>query len=307
MNVQNIDLNLFVVFDVIYSERNLTRAAERLHVTQPAVSNALRRLRDLFDDPLFVRGPEGMTPTPAARNMAGQVRESLQLLEIAASRQQEFDPAVSDKNVVVSMGDLAQILLLPRLIDKLQREAPGVSLDCVTLPRTDLELELASGSVDIAVDVPMPTARHLGQRPLLRDRYVCVVSDDHPLAGKTPSLDDYLALKHVHVSGRRRGIGHVDIALGRVGRQRNIHLRLQSHTAVLELLSGSDLAVTMPLALAKHYSLTWLELPFVVDGLHWQLLWHKSADEDPANRWLRDLVAGGLLIRSRPRAEYHGR
>jgi DNA-binding transcriptional LysR family regulator len=290
MQLQQIDLNLFVVFDTLYSERSVTRAAERLHITQPAVSNALRRLRDLFGDNLFVRSPEGMTPTPVAESVAGGIRDSLRLLQGSIAKIGKFDPAGSQRNFVISLSDLAQTLLLPRLVDTISRQAPGVTLECVNVARGDIELELGSGRVDIALDVPNPTARQLHQQHLMRDRYVCAISATHPLAGKTLTLDEYLACKHIHLSGRRRGLGHVDIALGRLGLKRNIHLWLRDYTTATAILEGSDLALTLPRRLARHYGLTALELPFVVEALDWCLFWHRSADEEPSNHWLRERV-----------------
>ena len=124
----------------------------------------------------------------------------------------------------------------------------------------------------------------------MRDRYVCAVSEAHPLAGTDLSLEDYLTCEHIHLSGRRRGLGHVDIALGRLGLKRNIHLWLRDYTTATAILRDGDLALTLPRRLARHYDLTSLELPFVVEALDWCLFWHRSADEEPSNRWLREQV-----------------
>ncbi len=290
MQLQQIDLNLFVVFDTLYTERSVTRAAERLHITQPAASNALKRLRDLFGDTLFVRSPQGMTPTPLAENVAGGIRDSLRLLQGSIAKIGEFDPAASQRNFVISLSDMAQTLLLPRLVDAIGRQAPAVTLECVNVVRRDVELELSSGRIDVALDVPNPTARQLNQAQLMRDRYVCAVSKTHSLADTDMTLEAYLACKHIHLSGRRRGLGHVDIALGRLGLKRNIHLWLRDYTTASAILRDSDLVLTLPRRLAQHYGLTTLELPFVVETLDWCLFWHRSADEEPSNRWLRERV-----------------
>jgi DNA-binding transcriptional LysR family regulator len=272
------------------TERSVTRAAERLHITQPAVSNSLRRLRDLFGDALFVRSAAGMTPTPVAENVARGIRDSLRLLQGSIASIGEFDPVDSRQNFVISLSDMAQTLLLPRLFDTISRQAPGVTLECVNVARGEVELELAAGRIDIALDVPNPTARQLNQLHLMRDRYVCAVSTHHPLAGESLSLDDYLACKHIHVSGRRRGLGHVDIALGRLGLKRSIHLWLRDYATATAIEKESDLALTLPYRLALQYGLTTAELPFVVEALDWCLFWHRSADEEPSNRWLRERV-----------------
>jgi len=290
MRLQHIDLNLFVVFDTLYSERSVTRAAERLHITQPAVSNALRRLRDAFDDVLFVRSPEGMVPTPIARAAAEGVRNALRQLQVTVSAIGRFDPAESRRSFVISLSDMAQTLLVPRLARIMTAEAPNVTLKCVNIPRPDIELELASLRIDIALDVSNPTARQLRQEQLLRDRYVCALAESHPLFGKKPTLEQYLGFRHIHVSGRRRGLGHVDIALGRLGLKRNIRLWLGDYSTAATVLQGSEYVLTLPRTFARHFALHTVELPFVVQSLDWCLFWHRSADDEASIVWLRNKV-----------------
>ena len=290
MRLQQIDLNLFVVFDTLYSERSVTRAAERLHITQPAVSNALRRLRDVFDDVLFVRSPDGMVPTPIAEAAAEGVRNALRQLQGSVSAIGKFEPAESRRGFVISLSDMAQTLLVPRLARILAAEAPNVTLKCVNIPRRDIELELASLRIDIALDVPNPTARQLGQEQLLRDRYVCALPESHPLFGKEPTLEQYLGFRHIHVSSRQRGLGHVDIALGRLGLKRNIQLWLRDYSTATTVLQGSEYVLTLPRIFARHFALDAVELPFVVQSLDWCLFWHRSADDEASIAWLRNKV-----------------
>ena len=291
MQLRQIDLNLFVVFDTLYNERSVTRAAERLHITQPAVSNSLRRLRDLFGDALFVRSVGGMTPTPLAESLAAGVRDSLRLLQGSIASVGEFEPGNSRRNFVISMSDIGQTLLLPGLVQETVQDAPGVTLECVSVARRDIERELASGRIDVALDVPNPTARQLHQQNLMRDRYVCAMSRRHPLAGTALSLPNFLQGKHIHVSGRRRGVGHIDIALGRLGLKRRIHVWLRDYATAAAILRDSGLMLTLPRRLARHYGLEAFELPFVAEGIDWCLFWHRNADEDAANRWLRQRIA----------------
>lgn len=290
MHLQQIDLNLFVVFDTLYSERSVTRAAERLHITQPAVSNALRRLRDVFDDALFVRSPEGMVPTPIAETAAEGIRNALRQLQGSIGAIGKFDPAESRRSFVISLSDMAQTLLVPRLAGIMATEAPSVTLKCVNIPRQDIELELASLRIDIALDVPNPTARQLGQEQLLRDRYVCALPASHSSSGKKPTLEQYLAFRHIHVSGRRHGLGHVDIALGRLGLKRNVQLWLRDYNTAAAVLQDSEYALTLPRIFARHFALPTVELPFVVQSLDWCLFWHKSADDEASIGWLRNKV-----------------
>jgi len=290
MSLPKADLNLFVVFDAVYSERNLTRAARLLHVTQPAVSNALKRLRATFGDELFVRTPRGVEPTPAADEAAPRVREALRLLGESLTEGADFSPATSSRSFAVGMHDVDEAILVPRLMEKLGRRAPGVTVQCYEVPRRDLERELASGGLDLAVDIPLYSVPQLRRRPFSTEHYVCVVRSDHPAARTKMTLDAYLALEHLHVSSRRRGVGHVDMALEHLGRQRRIHLRMKSYVAAPKVVESTDLALTIPRSLAALYDLEILELPFAVDPLEQYLYWHRNSDQDRGNGWLREVL-----------------
>lgn len=292
MRLNKVDLNLFVVFDVIYTERNLTRAGEVLCLTQPTVSNALSRLRKTFNDELFVRTPQGMIPTPVTENIIGRVRDALQLLDTSVLEGDEFDPTVSERAFRVSMNDVTEALLLPELMDDLGRLAPHMSVESYYSPRRELPLALSSGQLELAIDITGVANAQLCHAPLFRERYVCVIRPDHPGVGDTLSLRQYLNLGHIHVSSRRQGQGLVDLELGKMGHQRQIQLRLQHYLVVPEILRRSDLALTVPSHFARKTDLRVLELPFVLPALESYLLWHKSADGDQANRWLRQQIIG---------------
>ena len=304
MKLDRVDLNLFIVFDTIYSERNLTRAAEVLSVTQPAVSNALTRLRDVFDDQLFIRKPRGMEPTPVADNIIEPVRQALTLLNFSINEGAYFDPARTQKTFHLSMNDLSEMLLLPPMIQRLRELAPQVEVRSYYVAREELVKEFASGQVDIAIDVPLINHPDLLHQPISQEHYVCVLRPGHPLltAGhktkkrKPISLEDYLALEHVHVSSRRSGSGYVDMALSKLGHQRKLAVRVQHYMAAPEIISGSDMALTVPRALAKRLALPSVELPFELASLDWHMYWHKSADNDRANRWLREQLVASLGV-----------
>src|SRR5262245_22883138 len=153
VNLAQMDLNLFVVFDVVYTEANLTRASEILHVTQPAVSNALARLRDTFGDALFVRSGRRMVPTAVAQNLIGPVRESLRRLKAGTDAQFRFHPATSDRVFHLAVRDVADSIVLPALVPRLRERAPKVRLQCHELERRELEPELAAGKLDLAIDI----------------------------------------------------------------------------------------------------------------------------------------------------------
>jgi DNA-binding transcriptional LysR family regulator len=287
MRLNQVDLNLFVIFETIYAKRNLTRAAEVLCISQPAVSNALARMRKTFNDQLFVSTPQGMVPTPVAQNIVGRVGEALQLLNASVQEADQFVPGSAEKVFQVSMNDLTETLMLPALGDVLQREAPGIRIESYFSNRRDVVRELATGALDLAIDAPLISDPQLCHGPLMSERYVCMLRRGHPLAGRALTLESYLALGHIHISSRREGLGHVDAALNRLGKQRNIRMRVQHYMVAPQIALRTDLALTAPLGLIQGIDAVQLELPFALPAMEWHLYWHRSADRDQANAWLR--------------------
>ncbi len=292
MRLQQVDLNLFVVFDAIYANRSLTRAADVLCITQPAVSNALARMRRLFNDQLFVSTHKGMVPTPVAESIVGQVAEALRLLHVSVQEGHSFVPASANKTFRVSMSDLAETLMLPALGQVLQVEAPGITVESYFTPRADLARELSSGLLDLAVDAPLLNDPQLNHRAVMSSRHVGMVRKGHPLAGKAISLDDYLAAGHVHVSSRRQGLGYVDTALGKMGHQRRIQTRVQHYLVAPQIVMQSDLILSAPVDLCEQYDAHIFELPFPLLPMELRMYWPRTADHDQAGQWLRDTLAG---------------
>lgn len=291
MHLTRIDLNLFVVFDAIYAERNLTRAAAVLNVTQPAVSNALSRLRDTFEDRLFEKAGRSMVPTPVAQNLIGPVRQALRLLQSSVEQRDRFDPATAEKVFNIAARELTSGLLLPDLMRRLPRLAPRVKVQCHEVDRGQIATELAAGTLDLAIDIPNLDKARLNSIELQRDRYVCVLRRGHPAAADPLTLDRFLALQHVTASSRRRGRGYVDLALARLGRQTDTVLRLQDYPSAFHVVTQTDLALCAPASFAERYDVDRLELPFEVAPLVSLLYWHKNAEHDGANLWLRGLIA----------------
>jgi DNA-binding transcriptional LysR family regulator len=290
MRAPKLDLNLFVVFEAIYDKRNLTRAAETLFITQPAVSNALARMRKAFADPLFVSTPTGMVPTPLSENIIGRVREALQLLETSATEGDVFVPAASERTFRVSMPDLTEAILLPALGEVLQQQAPGMRIESYFTPRSEVAAALATGKIDFAIDVPLIDDPQLHQAPLGSDRYACMLRHDHPFAADTLTMDDYLALGHIQVSSRRQGSGLVDAELHKLGKRRQMQMRVQHYMVAPLIALRTDLALTAPVQLLQRYDARILELPFPLPDLAWHLYWHRSGEQDQANRWVRGEV-----------------
>lgn len=291
MRLDRIDLNLFVVFDAIYQERSVTQVARRLNLTQPAISNSLARLRETFDDQLFVRTPEGMTPTPVADSVIGDVRKALALLGKSVGVSARFDALTSEKVFRLGMNDLAESLILPHLRIRMAELAPHTSISCYYYDRETAAAELKAGNLDLLLDVPIFNARELESTRLAEFPYAVMMNPTHKLAKKKLNLENYLQAEHLHVSSRRKGRGQVDIALHSLGKNRRVAMRLQNYQVAGRVAEESDLLWTTPKAMAQLSNLVQKEAPFKIEPLTWNLFWHRSADDDPANRWIRTIIS----------------
>ena len=291
MNLKETDLNLFIAFDVIYTEKNLTKAGQVLGITQPAVSNALSRLRELFGDDLFIRTSKGMIPTPVANQIIKDVRNALSLIQNTISETEKFDPSIAEMTFKISIGDSSEYRLLPLLIKELAEIAPRIKVETYLTPRKDAPRELASGSIDFSIDPPVHTDPHLRHEKIYEEDYVMIVRKDHPILSlKEITIEDYLKLSHIHISNRKTGLGHVDMALYRLGLSRDISLRAQHFLVAPYIVEQSDLAITTTKGFAVDRDLAWRELPFEIEPLILHLYWHEAKDSDPSTKWMKDLM-----------------
>ena len=291
MNLKETDLNLFIAFDVIYTEKNLTKAGQVLGITQPAVSNALSRLRELFDDELFIRTSKGMIPTPVANQIINDVRSALSLIQNTISDTEKFDPSTADMTFKISIGDSSEYRLLPLLIKELAEVAPKIKVETYLTPRKDAPRELASGTIDFSIDPPVHSDPHLKHEKIYEEDYVMIVRKDHPILGKKEiTIQDYLDLSHIHISNRKTGLGHVDMTLYRLGLSRDISLRAQHFLVAPYIVEQSDLAITTTKGFAVDRNLAWRELPFEIDPLVLHLYWHEANDSVPSSKWMKDLM-----------------
>ncbi|HEY2338776.1 MAG TPA: LysR family transcriptional regulator [Burkholderiales bacterium] len=291
MNVQDVDLNLLRVFDAVLNERGVTPAAARLGLTQPAVSNALARLRAVFGDALFVRTPGGMDATPFARQLAEPVRQALALLESALAHGPGFDPATSTRAFRFYMSDLGQIEFLPPLIERVQRAAPGVRLEAAALDVENIGAALAAGALDLAVGFLPGLVAPVGRTPLFRDPYVCLMRADHPIRSLTKKT--FLDASHVLVT--YRGGHHViEEAFERAGLARRIALRVPHFTVVPMVLERTDLILTLPARVARVYEkrgrFKSLPSPVAIPPADVAVHWHERFEADAGNRWLREQI-----------------
>ena len=291
MNVRDLDLNLLRVFDAVLRERGVTAAAGRLGLTQPAVSNALARLRALFGDALFVRTAAGMDATPFARELGEPVRQALALLESALAHGPGFDPASSSRAFRFYMSDLGQVEFLPPLLEHVQREAPGVRLEAVALDLEDITESLAAGALDLAVGFLPGLGPPVRRRALFRDPYVCLMRADHPIGSLTKKR--FLEASHALVTYRG---GHrvIEEALERAGLSRRIALRVPHFTVAPMVLERTDLILTLPARVARVFerrgNLKSLPPPVPIPPAEVAVHWHERFEGDPGNRWLRELM-----------------
>ncbi len=297
VHVSRIDLNLFAVFDAIYSEGGVTRAAAKLNLTQPAISHALGRLRDMFGDPLFQRQGQRLVPTTVARNIIEPVRRALRSLEATLHETSHFDPASTVRHFTIGMRDILEATVLPQLVARISA-SPGIALSSHRFDRRALESGLAAGTIDVAMDILLPVSDAVRRLEIEADRLVVMARHDHPEVGETLDLATYLDQDHVHVTSRRRGPGIEDVELARRGLKRRTRLRCQHYFAACRVVAESDLLLTMPeryaRVLNRHFGNQILPLPLENQSMNLFLYWHETVDTDPANRWLRTQMLQAL-------------
>ena len=298
MQLSRIDLNLFTVFDAIYREGGITPASRRLHLSQPAVSHALGRLRELLNDPLFERRGHEMIPTPLARSLADSIASSLGNLEQMLQRAGHFEPGTAQRCFTIAARELHELAFLPALAARIGREAAHVDIASVRIDRRDLEEDLQSGEIDLALDVALPLSSDVRRERVSSEPLVVLARADHPVVQGQLDLDAYTTLSHVLVTGRRRGGGYEDSALGRLGLSRHVKLRCQNHAAASQVVSSSDLLATMTRSQAqivnRQTGNQLLPFPADVPPLESFLYWHSNVDEDPALQWFRTQVLASL-------------
>jgi DNA-binding transcriptional LysR family regulator len=302
VNFRTLDLNLLRVFDEVMAERSLTRAARNLSMTQPAVSNALRRLRQTLGDELVRRSGYGVEPTARAQHLWPQIREALRQLQESLSPR-EFSPASARDTFVLAMADATAAELMPGLVRILQQDAPGVSMRVLPLVTRDPRQLLDQEAMDLAVGhfpavLADLTARAQAGQPvsfahqrLYDGEYVCVMRSGHPLARGPLTLKRYCAAPHLLVSFSGRPFGFIDEALAALGQERRIVLTVNQFFTAGQVVAHSDLLTVLP----RHFvrvtgmsdELVLRELPFDAPAVHVDALWHRRAEQRSAHAWLR--------------------
>jgi DNA-binding transcriptional LysR family regulator len=294
MELNRIDLNLLVSLDVLLAERNVTHAARRLSISQPALSAQLKQLRTLFRDPLLLPATRGMTPTARALELQAPLREMLATLGSLVAERQPFDPATAQDTFRIAATDSVQAGLCVPLIARLRASAPGVRVALLPSAGTQLGEQLASGQLDLALVTPAAMPASVKTRPLFDETFLCLLRSDHPAAARPLDLDTFCSLDHVLVSPAGGGFsGVVDDVLDKLGRRRRVVASLASFLLAPELVAQSDLICTVPARLARRWGgrLAVMAPPCEVGAFSMAMGWHPRAHSDPAQRWLRDQLA----------------
>ena len=295
MNVAELDLNLLRAFDAIASEGSVTVAGERVGLSQPAMSNALTRLRALFGDPLFVRTPRGMRPTPFAQQLAQPVREALRLIQGALQQHAGFDPKISGNTFRFHMSDIGEMVFLPELLARIKRDAPGVRIEVVRIPIKDVHAALEAGELDLAVGFLPGLTTGMRQQRLFSEHYACMLRADHPLIGAKISAKQFREASHVLVSYAGTGHQVIEETFIREGLGARIAVRVPHFLVVPMILARTELIVTVPSRVAALFARTGdfkvLPLPLRMPSFEVRLHWHQRFHQDPANRWLREVMA----------------
>jgi DNA-binding transcriptional LysR family regulator len=294
VSLSAVDLNLLVVLRALLTERHVTRAAARVGLSQSATSHALARLRELYGDALLVRSGRTLSLTPRAARLLPSLERGLSELESAIVGEPAFQASTARRTFTLGMADYLQALIMGPLLRRLAKRAPGIDLSVVVFP--NLRELVESGVVDLAFTVAGPELRGLSQEPLFSEGFMCMVRRGHPQIKKTLSMKTYLAQRHVVVAPGGTPGTLVDSILAQHGFERRIALRVTNFLIAPVVVSQTDLINTMPERLArrmaKTYGLRLLPPPLELPQFQYCLLWHPRLDQDEAQRWLREFVAG---------------
>ncbi len=294
MDLREIDLNLLIVFNQLLLDRNVSTAADKLGVTQPAVSNALKRLRLVLKDELFLRTSRGMEPTPYALHLAEPVIYALNTLQSAFTKRDSFEPQSSNRKFTLAMTDIGEMYFMPKVMEALSRLAPQVSISTIRPNAGNLREDMESGAVDLALGLLPDLKAGFFQRRLFRHKYVCVFRAGHPVARSPMTLEQFCALDHVGVVAANTGHGEVDGLLERSGIRRKIRLTVPHFIAVGHILQSTDMIATLPERFAERcrepFGLLTSPHPASLPNIAISLFWHAKFNRDPGNMWMRQLL-----------------
>lgn len=291
--IQQLDLNLLKIFECLYQEQNMTRCAERLHITPSAVSHAIKRLRVCLDDPLFERSQNRMLPTPTCQRMAPMIIDTLSRLRQILQQWGEFDTHTSTHHFRIGMHDAIEPAVLPQIAKMLASAAPNTTFASIKVERSQLTRALASGHIDAALDVAMPINRPVKHKKVFDDGF-SILADKHHALVESASQQHYFNCQHVSVSHRPSGAVLEDLILQQQGLARNLVVRCQNYYAAKEMIKHTDWLLTAPTSLVnrlKDDDLRVLKMPFSMPLIETHLYWHENTEHHTALSWFRAMVS----------------
>lgn len=308
MELSEIDLNLLVLFNHLMVERRVSKVAENMGLTQPAVSNALAKLRRILGDELFLRTSGGMVPTPFAEQLGEPVGYALGMIHSGLNQQIRFDPAKAKGSVTIGMTDIGEIVFLPALVERLSQEAPALTLNTVRNTAVNLREDMAAGKVDLAIGLLPQLKAGFFQRRLFHQKYVCLMRKAHALDKKKMSVAEFRAAEHLVVVSAGTGHGKVDDLLHKAGVDRPIRLTVPHFVSVGHILQSTNMIATVPERLAqklvKPFGLSQIQHPVKLPEVAINAFWHAKVHRAPASQWLRgvvfDLFADDVTASRRP-------
>lgn len=286
-----VDLNLYRVLKSIFEEGSITAAANRLHITQPAVSHALSRLRQSYQDELFIRQGRKMVATSLVYAIMPKIERALSLLDETLETQTQFDIQQHSQTMYIGCRDVLESLLLPRLMRDLMKNTPNIRLHSRHVPMTNIEKVLTNGELDVVLDVLVPVGKQIARQQIITEKFVLVCRKNHPILEQSITLASYLSFPHTRVTLKDADVDLLDMALAKHGADRKIVLRCEHFFAAVSAVEQSDLIITMPLTFAlslnNQMSIDIHNLPFEVPELAVYMYWHKNYTANPVNRWFR--------------------
>jgi DNA-binding transcriptional LysR family regulator len=306
VHIASVDMNLLLALHALLEERHVTRAAARIGITQSAMSHALSRLRTLLDDPLFVRSPRGMVPTPHALSIAEPLARALGQIEDVLSRRTAFDPKTARRTFRIGAGDYGEVLFAAPLAALVEAEAPNleIAIEPISL---EVPRALETGAVDVIVGYGSDDWPGIFRKQISVDKFVCVVREGNPAVTRSLSLDTYVAVSHVLVSPSGTGRAYVDAILQKRGLTRRIGVRVPHFLVAPLVVSRTDLILTVPERVARTFEgaigLKIVKCPIELDDIRMSQMWHERMNLDPAHVWLRNALDDAANGRRRKRHE----
>ncbi|UUX70388.1 LysR family transcriptional regulator [Pseudomonas putida] len=294
MDIRRLDLNLLLLLDELYREQNLSAAARRLGMSQPMASASLRRLREYFEDQLFLSTGRGMRPTPFTVSIAASVSGVLERIKHEILAKPAFQPRQSDRLFTISTSDIGALIFVPPILRRLGEDAPNTDLRCVSLPHQQLEQALEQGSVDLAVGYfPDLQGEQVKTQALFEHNFTCIVRRNHPSIGDTLSLEQFLAADHLVVNQEGRSQKIFEQRLRELKLQRRVHLEVPHFMSVPQLIASTNMVATVPLSLGVWFASEQIKMltpPIEVEKFELKLHWHRQMEDDPAVSWFRNAV-----------------